>query len=385
MRIFHISDLHIGKMLYRYSLAESQEQVVDQIVEKMEIHRPDVLVIAGDIFDKSIPSGEAYGVLDHFLNRLGSLEPAIPVLMIAGNHDSAQRLSFASEFLEKHKIYISTMPPQTPEKFLKKITLKDAYGVVHFYLLPFLKPGYVRNLFPEGTVTDYTSVVKAVLDREQIDWNERNVLISHQFYQGSSKVEICDSEQTVLNVGGLDKVEASVLEPFDYAALGHLHGAQKVQYEHVRYSGTPLKYSVSEEKHHKGITLVELKEKGEPPQIQQIPLMADKDVRAIRGTLQEVLDMAGETVCHDYVSVTLTDEIDPLHPKERLEERYDALLEVRIDNARTRARLEGEMETRESWTPDEAFRHFYQEMNQCPISEQEEAIMKEIFEKAEER
>lgn len=385
MRIFHISDLHIGKMLYRYSLAESQEQVVDQIVEKMEIHRPDVLVIAGDIFDKSIPSGEAYGVLDHFLNRLGSLEPVIPVLMIAGNHDSAQRLSFASEFLEKHKIYISTMPPQTPEKFLKKITLKDAYGVVHFYLLPFLKPGYVRNLFPEGTVTDYTSAVKAVLDREQIDWNERNVLISHQFYQGSSKVEICDSEQTVLNVGGLDKVEASVLEPFDYAALGHLHGAQKVQYEHVRYSGTPLKYSVSEEKHHKGITLVELKEKGEPPQIQQIPLMADKDVRAIRGTLQEVLDMAGETVCHDYVSVTLTDEIDPLHPKERLEERYDALLEVRIDNARTRARLEGEMETRESWTPDEAFRHFYQEMNQCPISEQEEAIMKEIFEKAEER
>lgn len=372
-------------MLYRYSLAESQEQVVDQIVEKMEIHRPDVLVIAGDIFDKSIPSGEAYGVLDHFLNRLGSLEPAIPVLMIAGNHDSAQRLSFASEFLEKHKIYISTMPPQTPEKFLKKITLKDAYGVVHFYLLPFLKPGYVRNLFPEGTVTDYTSAVKAVLDREQIDWNERNVLISHQFYQGSSKVEICDSEQTVLNVGGLDKVEASVLEPFDYAALGHLHGAQKVQYEHVRYSGTPLKYSVSEEKHHKGITLVELKEKGEPPQIQQIPLMADKDVRAIRGTLQEVLDMAGETVCHDYVSVTLTDEIDPLHPKERLEERYDALLKVRIDNARTRARLEGEMETRESWTPDEAFRHFYQEMNQCPISEQEEAIMKEIFEKAEER
>lgn len=385
MRIFHISDLHIGKMLYRYSLAESQEQVVDQIVEKMKIHRPDVLVIAGDIFDKSIPSGEAYGVLDHFLNRLGSLEPVIPVLMIAGNHDSAQRLSFASEFLEKHKIYISTMPPQTPEKFLKKITLKDAYGVVHFYLLPFLKPGYVRNLFPEGTVTDYTSAVKAVLDREQIDWNERNVLISHQFYQGSSKVEICDSEQTVLNVGGLDKVEASVLEPFDYAALGHLHGAQKVQYEHVRYSGTPLKYSVSEEKHHKGITLVELKEKGEPPQIQQIPLMADKDVRAIRGTLQEVLDMAGETVCHDYVSVTLTDEIDPLHPKERLEERYDALLEVRIDNARTRARLEGEMETRESWTPDEAFRHFYQEMNQCPISEQEEAIMKEIFEKAEER
>lgn len=385
MRIFHISDLHIGKMLYRYSLAESQEQVVDQIVEKMKIHRPDVLVIAGDIFDKSIPSGEAYGVLDHFLNRLGSLEPAIPVLMIAGNHDSAQRLSFASEFLEKHKIYISTMPPQTPEKFLKKITLKDAYGVVHFYLLPFLKPGYVRNLFPEGTVTDYTSAVKAVLDREQIDWNERNVLISHQFYQGSSKVEICDSEQTVLNVGGLDKVEASVLESFDYAALGHLHGAQKVQYEHVRYSGTPLKYSVSEEKHHKGITLVELKEKGEPPQIQQIPLMADKDVRAIRGTLQEVLDMAGETVCHDYVSVTLTDEIDPLHPKEQLEERYDALLEVRIDNARTRARLEGEMETRESWTPDEAFRHFYQEMNQCPISEQEEAIMKEIFEKAEER
>ncbi|MDO5425862.1 MAG: exonuclease SbcCD subunit D [Eubacteriales bacterium] len=379
MKFFHISDLHIGKLLYRYSLRESQEAVLSQIVEKAKEQRPDAILIAGDIFDKSVPSAEAYTVLDSFLNSLGEITPAIPVMLIAGNHDSAGRLSFASSFLEKHRIYVSVMPPQTPEEYLKKITLQDSYGEVDFYLLPFLKPGYVRGLFEEGTVTDYTSAVRAVLEREQIDFNRRNVLVSHQFYQGSSAVETCDSEQTVLAVGGLDKVDANLLKDFDYAALGHIHGAQKVQYDHIRYSGTPLKYSVSEERHKKGITLVELGEKGTPVQIAQIPLHAPKDVRTMRGTLEEILSQATDANRHDYVSVTLTDEQDPWNPKQRLEEQYDSLLEIRIDNARTRAKLQGDFEAQENWTLQEAFSHFYQEMNQCPLSEKEESIMEEIF------
>ncbi|MDY3919701.1 MAG: exonuclease SbcCD subunit D [Candidatus Limivivens sp.] len=381
MKIFHISDLHIGKLLYRYSLRESQEAVLTQVADQAREQRPDVIVIAGDIFDKSIPSAEAYTVLDQFLNQLGELTPTIPVLMIAGNHDSAQRLQFASSFLEKHQIYVSVMPPRNCDEHLKKITLQDEYGEVDFYLLPFFKPGYVRGLFGEGTVTDYTSAVKAVLDRENIDFSRRNVLVSHQFYQGGAGVQTCDSEQTVYSVGGLDQVDVGLLKAFDYAALGHIHGAQRVQYDHVRYSGTPLKYSVSEEHHQKGITVAELGEKGTPVKIGMLPLQAPRDVRTLRGTLEEVLDFAGEEICHDYVSVTLTDERDPWNPKQRLEEVYDSLLEIRIDNARTRAKLEGDFEIRENWTLEEAFSHFYQEMNQCPMSEKEEEIMEEIFAK----
>lgn len=385
MRFFHLSDLHIGKQLYSYSLLSRQREILKEIVSRVREYHPDALLISGDIFDKAIPSGEAYTVLDEFLNDISEISPGVSVLLIAGNHDSAERLNYASNFLKKHRIYISVLPPEREEEYLKKVTLEDSYGEVDFYLLPFLKPAYVKNLFPEETISDYETAVRLVLKREEVNFSRRNVLLSHQFYKnGSIGPETSDSEQISLNVGGLDSVDVSLVEDFDYVALGHIHGPQKVKYPHIRYCGTPLKYSLSEEYHKKSITMVTLKDKGEPVEIETIPLLPSFDVRRVRGSLEEVLKEGREKGGQDFVSVTLTNEEELYRPKERLLEVYEYLLEYRIDNQRTREQLlEAEEELRVE-DPLSVFRSFYQEVQGMPLNEKEEVFMAEILEKARE-
>lgn len=380
MKIFHISDLHIGKQLHCYNLKDLQTEILCQIAGKAEEHRPDIILIAGDIYDKSIPSGEACEIFDEFLNRLANIKPSIPVLIIAGNHDSAMRLKFASSFLEKNNIHISVLPPQKEEEHLKKIVLKDEYGNVNFYMLPFTKPGYVRNLFGEEAADNYNNAVRAVIEREQIDTSERNVIVAHQFFVSSTKEpEKCDSELAYISVGGIDSVDVECIRRFDYAALGHIHGAQSIGEEYIRYSGTPLKYSVSEEHHKKGITMVTLGEKNSPVQYEQLPLCASRDVRSVTGTLEEVIAMASEENHKDYVSITLTDENGIYRPKDQLEEHYENILEVKLDNRRTKSRLETVDETEEILSPIEAFRDFYQIINDQSLGTSEEEIMTEII------
>ena len=388
MKLFHLSDLHIGKLLCGYSLKENQERVLSQIADYAKEEHPDAILICGDIYDKSAPSGEAYVMFDRFLEALSEIRPRIPVLIIAGNHDSPERLSYASSFLERHSIYLSVFPPVSKDEFLKKIELADEYGPVDFYLLPFLKPGYLRPLLPDGSALSYEEAVRFLLSREKIDSGRRNVILSHQFYTaGQSEPETCDSEAAVAMAGGLDKIDVSVLDAFDYAALGHLHGSQRVGRESARYCGTPYKYSVSEERHHKAVTVVELGKKGEEPRLRFLPLSGLQDVRRLRGTLEEVLEAASggqpsvpsasSGVCHDFVSVTITDEQEPYRIRERLEERYDHLLELRVDNARTRARLaESGTENDPAPEPMEAFRQFYETVNHTPLPEEGERIMK---------
>ncbi len=381
MKIFHLSDLHIGKQLHSYNLKENQQAALAQIVALAKGHRPDVVLICGDIFDRSVPSGDAYTVFDGFLQELAELTPQIPILIIAGNHDNPQRLSYARAFLEKHQIYLSASAPSHPGEHLKKVVLRDVHGEVNFYLLPFLKPGYVRHLFAEGTVTDYETAVREVLGREGIDFSQRNVLLSHQFYTNQGqKPQGCDSEQSVLTVGGLDNVDASVVEQFDYVALGHIHGAQMVKSPHIRYCGTPLKYSVSEEFHKKAVTMAELGAKGQEIQLTSIPLAPIQEVRRERGLLKEILGRATKENCHDFISVTLTDEKEPYRPKEQLEEVYDSILELRVDNTRTRNMLEPEGEGSALLQPMEAFRAFYQEMQGQPMGSEEEGIIASILE-----
>ena len=407
MKLFHLSDLHIGKLLCGYSLKENQERVLSQIVDYARKEHPDAVLICGDIYDKTAPSGEAYVMFDRFLEELSDIRPRIPVLIIAGNHDSPERLSYASAFLEKHLIYLSVFPPVREEEHLKKIELADEYGPVDFYLLPFLKPGYLRPLQPEGNVGSYEEAVRFLLSREKIDPQRRNVILSHQFYAaGQSDPETCDSEVAVTMAGGLDRIEASVLDGFDYAALGHLHGAQRVGRPGMRYCGTPYKYSVSEEHHHKAVTVVELGQKREEPKLRFLPLSGLQDVRRVRGTLEEVLEAGKQGsgkngrrteentaeadlpeadtpgVCHDFVSVTITDEQEPYRIRERLEERYDHLLELRVDNARTRARLSQE-ETQEDPAPEpmEAFRQFYRTVHHASLPEEGERIMERLTRK----
>ena len=400
MKLFHLSDLHIGKLLCGYSLKENQERVLSQIVACAQEEHPDAILICGDIYDKSAPSGEAYVMFDRFLEALSEIRPRIPVFIIAGNHDSPERLSYASAFLEKHSIYLSVFPPVREDEYLKKITLEDEYGPVDFYLLPFLKPGYLRPLLPEESAFSYEEAVRFLLSREKIDPGRRNVILSHQFYTaGQSEPETCDSEVAVAMAGGLDRIDISVLDAFDYAALGHLHGSQKVGRMSARYCGTPYKYSVSEEHHHKAVTVVELGKKGEEPQLRFLPLSGLQDVRRLRGTLEEVLEEAESAapspsagqpsvsgVCHDFVSVTITDEQEPYRIRERLEERYDHLLELRVDNARTRARMaESGTENDPAPEPMEAFRQFYETVNHTPLPEEGERIMKRLIREIQEK
>ncbi len=380
MRFFHISDLHIGKQLYYYSLRDSQQAILHEIIDKVREYRPDAVLVAGDIYDKAAPSGEAYELFDAFLNQFADIVPAVPLLIIAGNHDNALRLKYASAFLERHQIYISVLPPVEEEEYLKKVTLRDKYGEVNFYLLPYMRPGYVRHLFAEGAVRDENSAVAAVLAREAIDTSKRNVLLSHQFYvAGGRRPETCDSEITAILAGGIGGVDVSCLKPFDYAALGHIHGAQSVGEPHIRYSGTPLKYSVSEERHQKAITLVTMEEKGAPVRWEPIPLKPLYDVYSIQGTLRDVIDRAGKGVCDDFVSITLTDEESLYRPKDQLSEHYAHILEVKVDNRRSREQLAQDSCETESLEPMAAFRDFYQQMNGEPLSEEQENVMRRVI------
>lgn len=400
MKIFHISDLHIGKQLKMYDIGEVQQRMLAKIVEEARRVRPDAIVIAGDIYDKYAPSGEAFRIFDGFLNDISALEPEIPVFIISGNHDNQLRLNYAGSFLAKHHIYIAASLPKTEEEHLSKIVLQDKYGPVNFYLLPFVRPADAKNLlkcneeeeqFGSGEdreteeslkIRSYDDAVRMFLSRERVDCSQRNVLVAHQFFvSGENVPERRDSEQQYISVGGIDSVSTEWVKDYDYVALGHIHSRQSIGAPHIRYSGTPWKYSVSEEKDEKGITVVDLKEKGQPPQISYIPLNIKPDVRSIKGTFQEVWNHANADNRLDYVSITLTDEDESAlrDSKVRLGERYEHILEIMVENSRTQAVLERDLEEGTLEDPLALFGIFYQEMHGQPMNEGELAAMKEII------
>ena len=381
MKFFHLSDLHIGRQLHHYNLREDQEKILGEVIDYAKLIHPDAIIIAGDIYDKSVPSAEAVSMFDEFLTALSAIEPAIPVLIISGNHDSAERLQYASGILKKHQIHLAGIAPRTPEEYIEKVTLTDEYGEVNFYLLPFLKPAYVRRVFDEEIPETYSEAVRCLIEREKIDFcNRRNVLISHQFYTGKDNPQTCDSE--TFSVGGIDNIDIGCVKEFDYVALGHLHGEQNVGMSHIRYCGTLLKYSVSESSHHKSLSVVTLKEKGISPQIELLPLHPLRDVQKKRGQLEEILKQAEEKEKDDYISITLTDEVEPYKPKEQLEKVFSHILEVRVDNTRTRNKLQELDEELTIKDPLESFADFYQEMQGKEMGEEEQEIMMQILEEA---
>lgn len=377
MRFIHLSDLHIGKQLHHYSLLEEQKEVLKQVIAYVKKEVTDVIVIAGDIYDTAVPSAEAIMVFNDFLTELDNLEEKLTICVIAGNHDSARRLDYARDILAKHDIHIVGMPPINAEEGIYKVYKKDSYGEVVFYLLPFVKPAYLKKIFSEETL-GFSEAVQRLLEREHLDEKKRNILVSHQFYAGSGVTpETSDSELHM--VGGIDNVEISVLEPFDYAALGHIHRSQKIGAEKNQYCGTIFPYSVSEADEEKYVTLVDLQEKGKEPVITKLPLKLSHKVRKLKGTMEEILLLAQEGICDDYVSITLTDDVETAHPREVLEERYRHILEIRIDNARTRKLLEfGEMEM-EKLVPYEAFSSFFEELNGRKMTEEEDELLKDVL------
>lgn len=382
MKFFHLSDLHLGRHLHHYSLLEDQEHILKEVIEYAKQLAPDAVIIAGDVYDKSIPSAEAVSLFDEFLTKLADIRPSMAILIISGNHDSAQRLDYASRLLGRQNIYIAGTLPSEKDEYLKKIELSDEFGEVDFYLLPFLKPGYVRGIFEdeEGLPETYNDAVRQILERETVDRSRRNVLVSHQFYTaGKASPDTCDSE--IFSVGGIDNVETAPLADFEYTALGHLHGAQQVGNPSIRYCGTLLKYSVSEAGHTKALHMIELGEKGTEAKIELLPLHPLRDVRKIRGELAQILEHAEAANREDYISVTLTDEIEPYRPKEQLEKVYPHILEIRMDNTRTRQRLEEFDDDAQIADPLTIFSDFYQEIQGRVISGEEQAYLEEILEK----
>ncbi|MCB6200914.1 exonuclease SbcCD subunit D [Extibacter muris] len=382
MRFFHLSDLHIGRQLHHYNLIDDQRKVLKEIAAYAADLHPDAIVIAGDIYDKSVPSAEAVTVFDEFLTALSAIEPSIPILVISGNHDSPGRLSYASGFLKAHHIYVAGNAPEHGREHISKVTLADEYGEVDFYLLPFLKPSYVKNVW-EGYVPESCSdAVRMLIEREDIDYaGRRNVLISHQFYTGEGiRPGTCDSE--TIAVGGTDNVDTGPVKPFDYVALGHLHGAQEVGVSHIQYCGTPMKYSVSESGHDKSLAMVVLREKGEEAEVVRLPLHPLRDVRKKRGKLQDILSQPQEDGRDDYVSITLTDETEPYKPKEQLEKIYSHILEVRLDNERIRQKLTEFDKELVLKSPMDAFADFYAKMQGRELDDEEEEILEQVIDRA---
>lgn len=337
MKFFHISDLHIGLKLVNRDLREDQEYILRQIVQAAKREQPDAVVIAGDLYDKAAPSAEAVEVFGNFITDLTSAVPGAAVMMISGNHDSAPRVDCFRGVLFRQNVYMIGMPPQKEEDTIEKVVLQDAYGKVNFYLLPFVKPSAVKQIAgvdADGNNLSYNDTIHKLLAREHIDPCERNVFVSHQFYlpagTAADDVERMDSE--IRTVGNIDEVSADVLEPFDYAALGHIHKPMKAGGETFRYCGTPLACSVSEAGQKKAILMVELREKGAGAQITALPLRPLRNIRIIKGKVKDVLTQA----CEDYVTVILTDpeDLDVIDMQERMRAAFPYLLEIRRDNLR---------------------------------------------------
>ena len=354
----HLADLHLGKRVNGFSMMEDQEYILNRILEIMEEEQPDGLLIAGDVYDKTIPPAEAVRRMDDFLTAVAAKH--VPVFLISGNHDSAERVAFGHQLMQGSGIWISPVYDGT----IRHHTLEDRWGEVNIYLIPFLRPSVVRSFFSDVEIEDYTDALRTIIEDLQVDTSRRNVVLAHQFVTAAGALpETCDSEQ--LSVGGLDRVDGSVFSPFDYTALGHLHGPQRVGSETIRYAGSPLKYSFSELHQKKSVTVAELRAKGET-EIRQIPLQPRREMTELRGTFEEILEEArkkGELQT-DYYHMILTDETDVVDALSHLREYYPNIMLLDYDNRRTRSQKEVEQLDRvEERTPGELFAALYEQQN----------------------
>lgn len=371
MKFIHLSDLHLGKRVNEFSMIEDQTFILKKILGIVKKEEPDGVLIAGDVYDKSIPSVEAVELFDDFLKQLA--RQRVQVFVISGNHDSAERLAFAAELIEPSGIHIA--PVYSGE--VRPVSLKDAWGPVNIYMLPFVKPAHVRSVFPEENTESYTEAIRTAVSHMDIREGERNILMTHQFVTGAAR---SDSED--ISVGGSDNVDGSVFDVFDYVALGHIHGPQSVGRESARYCGTPLKYSFSEAGHRKSVTVVELEEKGNL-KIRTVELEPLHDMRELKGTYEELTSRKNYegTKMDDYIHITLTDEEDVVDAMGKLRVIYPNLMRLDYDNRRTRESREltgGEEE--ESKSPLEMIMDFYEKQNNQPMSEKQAALVSELME-----
>ena len=371
MKFLHLSDLHIGKRVYEFSMLEDQRYILRQILGIVRKEQPDGVILAGDIYDKPVPPAEAVQVMDEFLTALA--EAGAAVFMVSGNHDSPERIAFGAELMSGRGVYVSPVYDGNG----RCVRLQDAWGTVAVWLLPFVKPAVVRHAFPEEGIQTYQDAVRTAVGHMEINLEERNLLVAHQFVTGAAR---CESEEVF--VGGLDNVDAALFDAFDYVALGHIHSPQHVDREPVRYCGTPLKYSFSEAGQEKSVTVVELAQKGSLT-LRTIPLIPLRDMRTIRGSYMEVTARSfyEGTNREDYVLVTLTDEEDIPDGMQKLRAVYPNLMRLEYDNRRTRENreLDTDGETLEEKSEMELFQEFYETQNNQPMNEEQKRFAEQLI------
>lgn len=375
MKLIHLSDLHIGKRVNEFSMLEDQTYILKEITEQIQREQPDGVIIAGDVYDKPVPPAEAVRLFDRFLTEVADM--GTPVFLISGNHDSPERLAFGGRLFSSRQVYVSPVYDGT----VKPVELVDGHGSVFVYMLPFLKPASVRRCFPDAQIDSYDSAVRFALDQIRrpengFDPTARNVLVAHQFVAGAA---CCESEE--LSVGGLDQVAIDAFDGFDYVALGHIHGPQRMGRETLRYCGTPLKYSFSEAGHKKSMTIVELGQKGEI-KVRTTPLTPLRDLREIRGSYDEVTSRAfyQGTAVDDYLHITLTDEEDILDAIGRLRAIYPNVMRLDYDNRRTRSGQRVEAQEQQKKSPGELFAQLYELQNNQPMSREQSELAARMIE-----
>ena len=372
MKIMHLSDLHLGKRVNEFSMLEDQIYILNKIINIIDEQNPKVIILAGDIYDKPIPPAEAVEIFDDFLYKLSKRN--LYVIIISGNHDSAERIAFGSRLFDKSGIYLS---PVYNGK-ISPICIDDKYGKVNFYMLPFIKPVHVRRFFPDAEVYTYTDALSTVISDMHIDTAQKNILITHQFVTGSSRTESED-----ISVGGSDNVDADIFKDFDYVALGHIHRSQCCDSEYIRYCGTPLKYSFSESKDIKSITMLDIKEKGNI-KLDFIPLTPLRDMVEIKGSYNELMLKSfyeNTSLTDDYVHITLTDEEDIPDVITKLRVVYKNIMKLDYDNQRTKKSSEINLiNDMDSKSPLELFDTFYELQNGKHLSDTQRVFLKNIIE-----
>ena len=372
MKIMHLSDLHIGKKVNEYSMLQDQIYILKEILQIIDNEKVETVIIAGDVYDRSLPPNEALELFDEFLYQLSGRN--VNVFVISGNHDSPERISYGGRMMTENKIFLSPVYDGN----VKPITLNDDYGEVNFYLLPFVRPADIRRYFPDENIENYTDAVKVAIDNMNVNFNERNILVTHQFVTGA---ELSESEDII--VGGTDNVSGEVFDGFDYVALGHIHREQTVGKDNIRYCGTPLKYSFSEAKHIKSVTILDFNDKGNI-EYSKIPLTPFRDMREIRGTYYELTLKSSyeSTNTEDYLHITLTDEEDIPDAIGKLRSIYPNIMKLDYDNLRTRGSgTVDAIENIESKSPFELFADLFKQQNNQDMSEEQEEIMRNLIDK----
>ncbi len=372
MKIMHLSDLHIGKKVNEYSMLQDQIYILKEILHIIDNEKVETVIIAGDVYDRSLPPNEALELFDEFLYQLSSRN--VNVFVISGNHDSPERISYGGRMMTENKIFLSPVYDGN----VKPITLNDDYGEVNFYLLPFVRPADIRRYFPDENIENYTDAVKVAIDNMNVDFSERNILVTHQFVTGA---ELSESEDII--VGGTDNVSGEVFDGFDYVALGHIHREQTVGKDNIRYCGTPLKYSFSETKNIKSVTILDFNDKGNI-EYSKIPLTPFRDMREIRGTYYELTLKSSyeSTNTEDYLHITLTDEEDIPDAIGKLRSIYPNIMKLDYDNLRTRGSgTVDAIENIESKSPFELFADLFKQQNNQDMSEEQEEIMRNLIDK----